>query len=197
MFGMALYAALSEKNLSPGLFFFLCGMHILVFGERSPEDNMKLAEALQERADLNVKIAQLRVRINNNALVQEGEKTPENPDDLIRQLNSTLQQLTSLITRINLTNSETMVNETSLTGEKTKTLTELIAERDTLKVKLEIFRDLVNTASATVYRARGTEIKVIPAVSVQKVQKEVDQLSKQLRLIDNKIQETNWLTELR
>ena len=158
---------------------------------------MKLAEALQERADLNNRIAQLRVRISNNALVQEGEKTPENPDDLIRQLNTALQQLTNLITRINLTNSVTMVNESSLTGEKTKSLTELIAERDMLKVKLEVFRDIVNTASATVYRARGTEIKVLPAVNVQKVQKEVDQISKQLRLVDNKIQETNWLTELK
>lgn len=158
---------------------------------------MKLAEALQERADLNTRIAQLRVRISNNALVQEGEKTPENPDDLIRQLNTALQQLTNLITRINLTNSVTMVNESSLTGEKTKSLTELIAERDMLKVKLEVFRDIVNTASATVYRARGTEIKVLPAISVQKIQKEVDQISKQLRLVDNKIQETNWLTELK
>ncbi|MBR2793734.1 MAG: DIP1984 family protein [Solobacterium sp.] len=158
---------------------------------------MKLAEALQERADLNNRIAQLRVRISNNALVQEGEKTPENPDDLIRQLNTALQQLTNLITRINLTNSVTMVNESSLTGEKTKSLTELIAERDMLKVKLEVFRDIVNTASATVYRARGTEIKVLPAINVQKIQKEVDQISKQLRLVDNKIQETNWLTELK
>ena len=158
---------------------------------------MKLAEALQERADLNTRIAQLRVRISNNALVQEGEKTPENPDDLIRQLNTALQQLTNLITRINITNSVTMVNESSLTGEKTKSLTELIAERDMLKVKLEVFRDIVNTARATVYRARGTEIKVLPAISVQKIQKEVDQISKQLRLVDNKIQETNWLTELK
>ena len=171
-------------------------MHILVWGKETLIQ-MKLAEALQERADLNTKIAQLRVRINNNALVQEGEKTPENPDELIRQLNTSLQQLTNLITRINLTNSVTMVNESSLTGEKTKSLTELIAERDMLKLKLDVYRELVNAASTAVYRARGTEIKVMPAVNVQKIQKETDQLSKQLRLVDNKIQETNWLTELK
>ncbi len=33
---------------------------------------MKLAEALQERADLNRKIEQLKSRLNNNVLVQEG-----------------------------------------------------------------------------------------------------------------------------
>ena len=34
---------------------------------------MKLAEALQERADLNKKIEQLRSRITSNALMQEGQ----------------------------------------------------------------------------------------------------------------------------
>ena len=33
---------------------------------------MKLAEALQERADLNKKIEQLRSRITSNSLMQEG-----------------------------------------------------------------------------------------------------------------------------
>ena len=36
---------------------------------------MKLAEALQERADLNRKIEQLQDRLSNNVLVQEGEQT--------------------------------------------------------------------------------------------------------------------------
>ena len=38
---------------------------------------MKLAEALQERADLNRNIGQLRERLRSNALVQEGENTVE------------------------------------------------------------------------------------------------------------------------
>ncbi|MEO2800040.1 DIP1984 family protein, partial [Flavonifractor plautii] len=35
---------------------------------------MKLAEALQERADLNRNIEQLKNRLSSNALVQEGEQ---------------------------------------------------------------------------------------------------------------------------
>ena len=38
---------------------------------------MKLAEALQERADLNKKIEELRNRLNNCILVQEGEEPGE------------------------------------------------------------------------------------------------------------------------
>ena len=47
---------------------------------------MKLAEALQERADINKKISQLRSRLSNNLLVQEGEKTAEDPLALLKEM---------------------------------------------------------------------------------------------------------------
>ena len=40
---------------------------------------MKLAEALQERADLNRRLQQLQQRLANNAIVQEGEQPAEDP----------------------------------------------------------------------------------------------------------------------
>ena len=46
---------------------------------------MKLAEALQERADLNARIEQLRERMAQNALVQEGERPAEDPAELMRE----------------------------------------------------------------------------------------------------------------
>ena len=150
---------------------------------------MKLAEALQARSDLNTRISQLRVRIMNNALVQEGETPAEKPEELIKQLNACISELEDLIARINLTNSTVKSDR--------KTLTEWIAARDTLTAKLGIYRDLVNEASSMSMRARGTEIKIKATVNVAKLQKEVDAMSKELRLIDNRIQETNWKTELK
>ena len=47
---------------------------------------MKLAEALQERADLNRRIEQLRNRLENSALVQEGERPAEAPEVLLEEL---------------------------------------------------------------------------------------------------------------
>ena len=47
---------------------------------------MKLAEALQERADLNKKIEQLRSRITSNALMQEGVLPVEDPEQLLKEL---------------------------------------------------------------------------------------------------------------
>ena len=149
---------------------------------------MKLAEALQERADLNRKIAQLKSRLLNNVLVQEGEKTVEDPNFLKQELDSSIERLHYLITRINLTNCNTTINRT--------TLTELIAKKDALTLKISAYKDIVYTGSQTTYRARNTEIKVKSIISVHDWQLEIDKMAKELRLLDNKLQEKNWTTDL-
>lgn len=52
---------------------------------------MKLAEALQERADLNRNIEQLRSRLRNNVLVQEGEQPAEDPIKLKMELDNSIK----------------------------------------------------------------------------------------------------------
>jgi hypothetical protein len=149
---------------------------------------MKLAEALQERSDLNRRIEQLRHRLMMNATVQEGEKPAEDPTELITELDACVVRLEELMSRINRTNSETRVEG--------RTLTELIAKRDALTVKLNAYRDLVSNASNVVSRATRSEIKILPAVNVKKLQKQVDDMSRDLRLTDNAIQQANWTSEL-
>ena len=149
---------------------------------------MKLAEALQERADLNRKIEQLEQRMTNNALVQEGEQPSESIDELFAALNESLDRLAWIITRVNLTNASVTINR--------KTLTELIAEKDILIMKISAYRSVTETASRASYRARGTEIKILPTITVSDWQKEIDRMSVELRKIDNLLQQTNWNTEL-
>ena len=149
---------------------------------------MKLAEALQERADLNLKIEQLRSRIQNNVLVQEGEKTSENSYKLMEELDECLERLEYLIRQINLTNSESRIDGA--------TLTELIARKDAMKLKQSAYRDILYSASQSTHRARNTEIRIVAAVNVEELQKRADSLAKDLRLLDNKIQQANWLTDL-
>ena len=149
---------------------------------------MKLAEALQERADLNRRIQQLQQRLSNNAVVQEGESPAEDPQELLSELDGCVQNLEALITRINLTNCRTLVDGESLTA--------LLARRDALKLKLSVYRDLAYNASQLARRATRTEIKVLSSVSVKDVQKQADGLAKELRLLDNSIQAANWTTEL-
>lgn len=149
---------------------------------------MKLAEALQERADLNRNIEQLENRLNNNVLVQEGEKTAEDPDKLKRELDASIERLSYLISHINLTNCRTTIDG--------KTLTELIAEKDALSLKIGVYKDIVHTGSQASYRARNTEIKIKSAISVTQWQSEIDAMAKKLRQLDNQLQESNWNTDL-
>lgn len=149
---------------------------------------MKLAEALQERADLNQRLEQLRYRLCNNATVQEGEKPAEDPAMLLSELESSLNRQEELIARINLTNSRTTVDG--------QTLTEWIARRDILKQRIETLRQLIDTASRLAQRATRSEIKILSAVDVPTLQRQLDEACASLRKTDNLIQQTNWLTEL-
>lgn len=149
---------------------------------------MKLAESLQERADLNRKIEQLRIRIQNNVLVQEGEKPAEDPDKLMKELEESLARLEYLIRQINLTNCTYKVDG--------RTLTELIAKKDVLRVKQSAYRDILYAASQSTQRARNTEIKIVPVLKAAQLQKKADKLAKEIRLLDNTIQQANWTADL-
>ena len=149
---------------------------------------MKLANALSERGDLQSRLSELQIRLNNNSKVQEGEAPAEQPEALFDELNIILTRLEELIKKINLTNSKTTVNGISIT--------EQLAHRDYLKERLRIMRQFLNNASDIVDRYSPKEIKIQPTVSVAKLQKEVDKISKELRQTDESIQELNWTTEL-
>ena len=149
---------------------------------------MKLAAALIERADLQTRLTQLQTRLLNNAKVQEGVKPNEDPKDLLKELDEVSKQLEDYIYRINMTNAATLVDETPLTS--------LLAKKDVLTKKIGILRAFLNESSDLVDRYSLKEIKIDSTVDVAKLQKDLDALSKELRLLDQKIQEINWTTDL-
>ena len=149
---------------------------------------MKLAEALQERADLNRRIAQLRSRLLSNAQVQEGETPSEDPQELLTELDSCIMRLSSLMTRINLCNSQTVMDG--------QTLTALIAKKDCLRLQLEAYRALAAEASDLAPRDSRTEIKLYSTVDVKALQKQADAMAAELRQLDNQLQATNWTVDL-
>ena len=68
---------------------------------------MKLANALSQRSELQTRIRQLESRLNNNALVQEGEQPAEDPMELLAELEADYARLEELISAINRTNNST------------------------------------------------------------------------------------------
>lgn len=149
---------------------------------------MKLAEALNQRADLQKRIAQLKERISNNVKVQEGDEPAEKPEDLFKELDGSLKELESLIVRINRTNQETVWEG--------KTLTEMIAGKDVLSLQLSVLRSVLEAANVRSDRYSRNEIKFVRTIDVNPLQKQVDDLSRDLRELDSKLQQANWMTDL-
>ena len=149
---------------------------------------MKLAEALNQRADLQKRLAQLKDRLSNNVKVQEGDSPAEKPEDLFVELNASLKELESLIVKINKTNQET-----SWGG---KTLTEIIAAKDVLSLHLSTLRAVLENANVRSDRYSRNEIKFVRTIDVTELQKKVDSLSKELRELDSSLQQANWMTDL-
>ncbi len=149
---------------------------------------MKLAEALVIRADSQKRLEQLKSRLLRNAKVQEGEAPAEDPQALILEFESTANELVQLIRRINLSNSTAVVLG--------RTMTQALAERDVLKQRQAMYRDLAQAATVTQLVSTKSEVRFKGTVTVSVVQKKADASAKELRELDARIQEANWLIEL-
>ena len=150
---------------------------------------MKLAEALILRSDCEKRIAQLRDRLSRSVKVQQGEEPPENPQELLSELNAITNELANLITRVNKTNSQTNL-------EEGKTISDALAERDVIMKKRSVYEFIIQQASYQQNRYSSSEIKCVSTVNVKVLQTEMDLMSRQYRELDTKIQQANWNIEL-
>jgi hypothetical protein len=149
---------------------------------------MKLAEALSIRADLQKRITQLRERLKNSSKVQEGDIPVEDPADLFKELDGNLVELENLIYRINVTNMHTVHNGV--------TLTNLIATKDVLTLRVASMREVLNNVTEREDRYGRLEIKYVRTIDAAELRRKVDSYSRQLRELDMKIQSLNWAVEL-
>ncbi len=149
---------------------------------------MKLAEALSIRADLQKKVEQLKERINDSSKVQEGDTPTENVDELFGELQETLSALEDIIFRINATNMQVVHD-----GES---ITKLIARRDVLSMRVSIMKGVLGHVTDNGDRFSRNEIKYVRTVDVKELRKKADSYAKQLRELDLKIQQLNWMFDL-
>lgn len=146
---------------------------------------MTLAEALILRSDTQKRIAQLAQRVQRNALVQQGDTPAEDPNELLREFEHDAEALRILIERINRTNTATEVRDGV-------SLTEALAHRDVLRLRVNLYRELAKSATVTQSRMTRSEVKFVSTVTVSAVQKQADALAKEYRELDAAIQATNW-----
>lgn len=147
---------------------------------------MKLAEGLLLRADLMKKIEHLQNRIRPVLIVSDNKQPQEDPEKLLAQLRNAIKELETLVIRINKTN-----NETHIEGQGS--LMEALAKRDSLKMLSEKLRNVRHAAQID----NSGEANLKTTVDIKKLQIEMDQTGRAFRELDSKVQELNWLTELK
>ncbi len=150
---------------------------------------MKLAEALVLRADTQKKLASLRERVGNNAVVQEGSKPHEDPNQLLKEAFGVLKELRELIGKINAANAVNKLPDG-------RTLTAAIAQRDELAQQHSLLQHAIAGSSKEPDRYSMKEIRWVACVDVKKLQRQSDDLAKKIRELNLMIQETNWATDL-
>jgi hypothetical protein len=149
---------------------------------------MKLAEGLVLRADAQKRLEQLKQRLVLVAKVQEGDQAAEDPTALMREFEAVAAQLLALIQRINRTNSTAQFQGSSLT--------DALARRDVLRLRVAMYRELASAAAITQSRTSKSEVKFHSTVSIADMQKTADELSQEHRELDARIQEANWQLDL-
>lgn len=149
---------------------------------------MKLAEALSRRAALMDKVRQLKVRLDDCIKIQEGDTPIETPEEVIAELDKALDSLRRLIYCINITNTRTEVDGRNITS--------LLAERDTLKLRVTTLADSLKHLTEREDRYNRSEIRYVRTVDAGEFRKLYDRCASQLRQLDLKILSIGWMTDL-
>ena len=150
---------------------------------------MKLAEALLIRADHKKKLASLRERIAKNARVQEGEEPQEKVSALIQESFAVMQEQQAIVQQIDRANLQTRLPDGRL-------LADALAERETLVQQHSLLVSAISSTQKEGDRYSPREIKWVVQINVSALQKQADDISVKIRVLNARIQETNWLTEL-
>ena len=150
---------------------------------------MKLAEALAERAEIQTRLDQLQERAVAGARIQEGDTADEDPQALVQEVEALLARLQELMTRINVTNTQTAF-------DASRSITDAIAERDVLTRRVAFFQRLADAGAARQDRYSRSEVKYVATINVAETRAKADAAAKQRRDLDMRLQQLNWTTDL-
>ncbi len=153
---------------------------------------MKLAEALALRSDASKRFERLRSRAQANARYQEGEPPPEDAAELLAEAGRVLDELEDLIRRINRTNAATALDEQM-------TITDAIARRDVLRLRHSLCTSVADAASGSSgsgIRQMRSELRYLSAVPVSQLRATADEIAREHRELDVRIQRANWEADL-
>lgn len=150
---------------------------------------MKLAEALLLRRDLNNRLFQLRNEISSSVLVQEGDTLDRSITELFKEYDEINQQYSELVVAINRKNATASLADSALL------LMEALEQREQLRRKHALLTQALDETKAAPRMGRN-EIRLVRTIDIKTLTEQLNTTAKQLRELDGKIQQTNWLVDL-
>lgn len=150
---------------------------------------MKLAEALMERADLQRRLVQIRERIKQNALYQEGETPAESVTELLAEYRRCAGRLETLVVAINRSNQQiTLADGTPML--------QALARRERLIRENAMLIALCEAAMPDNSRYSRSELRYVSAVNIAEIRKDADKIAQSCRQLDILVQQANWAHDL-
>lgn len=151
---------------------------------------MKLGEALSLRAKQAQRLNDLRGRISNAALVQEGDTPPEDATGLLAEYTALSEEHAALMDRIANTNNRTRIGGVTLAAA--------LQQREHL-IRMRNINGIVATKASPgrdAYRYSRSEVKYVPTINITAFRLNEKAFDDQVRELDAQIQKTNWETDL-
>lgn len=150
---------------------------------------MKLGEALSQLKKYQSRLARLISLRKDNVYVEEGKKTRLDPKKLSEEIDKRIENIRELKVKIQKTNLNTKVSEEDII------LSEAIIKVNDLRSKIADLSKLFERERDIWSRDKDEKDKV-PQLDELEIENKIEKLEINKTKLDNKIQITNWGTEL-
>jgi hypothetical protein len=158
--------------------------------EQFKEDTLiKLAEALLIKAEYEERLESLRTRLRVSARVQDGNFPPEDPETLLADVQTCLDNLASLNKRISITQSQTLL-------ASRQTLADAIIDQEILVKKQSIYQSIVEAGTIPPDAYQSSNMRWLVTVNIAGLNRRIEEIAKEYRLLETEIQKVSWSTKL-
>lgn len=152
-------------------------------------DKLKLGEALSKIKKEKSRLARLILLRKDNIYTEKGKKPKFDLVKLGKEIEKKILYIRKLKIRILKTNLETKLNGDDIS------LAEAIIKINDLRSRLSILSNLFEKRSSYSFREKD-EIEMVPQLDELKIENEIEKTEIEKTQLDNKIQMTNWTTQL-
>lgn len=150
---------------------------------------MKLGETLSKLKKEKSRLARLILLRKENVYIKEGKKTKFDLNKLSKEIDKKIEEIRKLKVKIQKTNLNTKV-----TGENIS-LAEAIIKINDLRSKLAHLSSLFEKKEGYLFRDKD-EKDMVAQLDELEIEDEIEKLEIEKTQLDNKIQITNWTTQL-